>query len=125
MMVNEEFMKNLEEMDPVRREQMMALMKAISSPPERILDLLDRVGIPWERKHVDGKSCLVARWDDISAGEQRNQEQGPILKRLLEDNAFQANPGESATGSQFEGEKEPSTGFPGSMKVEPKDEVAQ
>lgn len=99
-MLNEEFMKNLESMDPVRREQMMTLLKTISSPPERILDLLDRLEIPWERKRLNDESCLIIRWKDLTAGEARNQEEGPILKRLIKDSGEQSD---SATGSRFEG----------------------
>lgn len=116
-MLNEEFMKNLESMDPVRREQMMTLLKTISSPPERILDLLDRLEIPWERKRLNDESCLIIRWKDLTAGEARNQEEGPILKRLLKESAPQQDSvdlkvfgqeepiarHDSATGSRIEG----------------------
>lgn len=100
-MLNEEFLKNLEQMEPARREQTLALMRAIGSPPERILDLLDRVGIHWERKNIDGQSCLVAPWAEVVEGEKRNQEQGPVLKRLMEEGVFQQPTEESATGSQI------------------------
>lgn len=89
----QDFMKNLESMDPVRRTQMMALLKAVGSPPEPIMQLLDRLQIPWERKPVDGVNCVVIKWGDFMDGERKLQEQGPILKRLV---------AETATSSQLE-----------------------
>lgn len=89
----QEFMNNLQNMDPVRQKQMMSLMKAVGSPPETLMQLLDRLQIPWDRKPVDGINCVVIKWGDFMDGERKLQEQGPILKRLMQ---------ESATGSQIE-----------------------
>lgn len=79
-----DFMANLQKMEPTKREQMMELLKAVGSPPEPLLQLLDRLQIPWERKPVDGVNCLIIKWGDFMDGERRNQEQGPIIKRLMD-----------------------------------------
>lgn len=96
-----EFMGNLQELqssDPVKFEQMMILLKAIGSPPESLVALFDRLEIPWDRKQIDGVNCIVIQWKEFMAGEKRNQEQGPILKRIAEESAANSQSRTESTG---------------------------
>lgn len=72
-----------------RQQAVQRLSKAMhymGQPPESLLELLDRLEIPWERiKNVPGDESydtLVIKWSDFLDGERRNQEQGSVLKRL-------------------------------------------
>ena len=67
-------------------QRLTKAMHHMGEPPESVLELLDRLEIPWERaKNVAGDESydtLVIRWSDLLDGERRNQEQGSVLKRL-------------------------------------------
>ena len=72
-----------------RQQAVQRLSKAMhymGQPPESLLELLERLEIPWERiKNVPGDESydtLVIKWSDFLDGERRNQEQGSVLKRL-------------------------------------------
>lgn len=47
--------------------------------------MLDRLEIPWERRAVDGVTSLVIAWPDLVKGEQRLQEEGPFVRKLVEE----------------------------------------
>lgn len=79
-----EIFANLEKMDPAKRTQMLAIMKEIGSPPESLFNMLERLGIPWEKRSVSGKPVIIIDWQQFMDGEQRNQAQGSILKRLMQ-----------------------------------------
>lgn len=69
--------------DPRQRAAQMAMIKVLSTPPEQILNLFERLEIPWERVKIDGESCFVVKWSDLMAGESRNQAEGPFIKKLM------------------------------------------
>lgn len=84
----DDFTQNLQQLqntDPVKFEQTMMLLKAVGAPPEPLMQLFDRLEIPWEKKAIDGTNCIVISWKEFMDGERKLQEEGPILKRLLED----------------------------------------
>ena len=59
-------------------ERLSIAMKHMGEPPESFLAMLDRLDVPW----VKEEGNLIIKWSDFLAGEQRNPEQGSILKRL-------------------------------------------
>jgi uncharacterized protein (DUF849 family) len=65
-------------------ERLRKAMVYMNQAPEALLALLERLEIPWEKKHFksQGKDYLFISWEDLLAGEARNQEQGSVLKRL-------------------------------------------
>lgn len=70
--------------DPKHHAAQVAMLKLLSTPPERIIDLFDRLEIPWERTRTDdGTPVFVVKWDDLMAGETRNQAEGPFIKKIL------------------------------------------
>jgi hypothetical protein len=71
--------------DPKQRAGQMALIKLLTTPPEQLLQLFERLQIPWERLTIDGEPCFVVKWADLMAGEARNQEQGPYMRKLMEE----------------------------------------
>lgn len=75
----EDFQNRLKALPPDQQNQMLTLLKVISQPPETILNLFDRLGLPWNRTGDE----MVIKWSDFTKAEKENQEQGPILKRLL------------------------------------------
>lgn len=86
-MSNEQIMQSLQAMPPAQREQMMQLMKTIGSQPESLFNMFERLEIPWEKRRTkEGDIAIIIKWDDFMAGERRNQDQGSILKRLMEQN---------------------------------------
>ena len=78
------------ELDPKSQAAQMAMIKLLGTPPEPILNLLERLQIPWERKTIKanksdetGESFLVIKWSALMAGETRNQEEGPFIRKLV------------------------------------------
>ena len=71
--------------DPRQQATQVAMLKLLSSSPEPILNLLDRLSIPWERKTDSEGAYLVIRWGDLMEGETRNQQAGPFIKKLMEE----------------------------------------
>lgn len=62
-----------------------AMMKLLATKPESIIELLDRVGVSWERTTLHGDSVVVIKWFDLMKGERKLQEQGPFFKKVMED----------------------------------------
>jgi hypothetical protein len=75
--------------DPRARASQMAMIKVLSTPPEPLLNLFERLQIPWERVVIDGESCCIIKWADLMTGETRNQAEGPFIKKVVEE--MQAN----------------------------------
>ena len=71
--------------DPKTNAAQMAMIKVLSTPPEPILNLFERLGIPWERVKIDGQTHCVIRWSDLMEGERRNQAEGPFIKKVVEE----------------------------------------
>lgn len=63
----------------------MAIVKLLATPPEPLMELIERLEIPWDKKkNDDGEQVLVIKWSDWRAGEQRNQAAGPFIKKVME-----------------------------------------
>ena len=73
-----------DEQKKVAVERLKQAMLELNKQPEAILALLERLEIPWEKKHFksQSKDYLIIAWDDLLAGEAKNQEQGSVFKRL-------------------------------------------
>jgi len=77
--------ENGEQLNPKAKAMQMAMLKLLSQPPEQILSLFERLEIPWERTNIDEDSCLVILWSDLMEGERRNQQEGPFIRKLVEE----------------------------------------
>lgn len=78
-------MPNVSQMNPQTVAAQRAMMKLLSTPPESIIELLDRVGVPWERTTLHGESCVVIKWFDLMKGEKKLQKDGPYFKKVMEE----------------------------------------
>lgn len=70
-------------------ERLVKLFKAVSVPPEPILDILYRLEIPWRRTdlvidNIDD-SYIIIKVAELEAGEARHQIAGSIVNRLYGD----------------------------------------
>lgn len=87
MSTPEDFKKRLESLPDAQRQQMLTLLQAISKPPETIIQMFDRIGLPWERRNLDPETypagAVVIDWRNLMVAEMVLQEQGPILKQLM------------------------------------------
>ena len=70
--------------------------QALGQQPESLFALLERLEIPWSKTDLPlstagsddepiSTACVIIKWEDLMSGEKRNQEQGPMLKRLYSD----------------------------------------
>lgn len=77
----------------------MAIVKLLSTPPEPLMELIERLEIPWDkRKNDDGEQILVIKWSDWREGERRNQAAGPFIKKVMEQ--LKTEVAESFSGEQ-------------------------
>ncbi|QGJ90115.1 hypothetical protein HWC80_gp097 [Mycobacterium phage Indlulamithi] len=71
-------------------ERLSRLLRFASAPPEPILAMLTRLGIPYHTGELNqeldgdpiGQKYLVIKAEDLEAGEKKNQAQGSVLARL-------------------------------------------
>lgn len=78
-------MSQPQQFDPKTLAAQQALVRLLNTPPETIVSMLDRLEIPWERKTVDGVTSLVVTWPDLVKGEQRLQQEGPFIKKMVDE----------------------------------------
>jgi hypothetical protein len=93
----QDFQERLAQMPEDKRNQMLQMLKLLSAPPETLLNLFERVGVRWERRYLDSENypdgAMVIDWRSFTKAEAINQQQGPIMKRMLtEEFGEQANP---------------------------------
>lgn len=71
-----------------------AMVKLLSTPPEPILNLFERLKIPWQRADFDGDTYMLVKWSELMSGETRNQSEGPFIKKVVEamKNEFASDP---------------------------------
>ena len=74
------------QMNPDDKAQVsqMAVVKLLSTPPEPLMELVERLEIPWQKQNIDGEDHLVIKWSDWRNGEKRNQAAGPFIKKVME-----------------------------------------
>ena len=104
-------------------ERLVKLFKALGDAPETILDMFERLELPYEKvwgfEDDSNESVLqyiTIKWSDLLAAEKRNQDQGSIAKRLYgEKVAAPMEPKIDATGADS---NVPMTGPEG--RVQPK-----
>jgi hypothetical protein len=83
-----------EQQDVVKR--LSKVIGILSAPPESIIALLDRLEIHWTRTNLPlfeqgEQDCMVIKWSDLMEGEERNREQGSIMKRFYGKPDFQVS----------------------------------
>jgi hypothetical protein len=66
-----------------RQAAQQIFLRMLAQPPETIMNMFDRLEIPWARTKVSGEMCMVVKWKDLMEGEQANQSQGSQMKRML------------------------------------------
>lgn len=73
--------------DPQAQKAQLAMVKLLSTPPEPILDMLDRLEIPWRKMIVgeEDEECLVIKWRELRKGDKRAAEAGPFIRQLFEE----------------------------------------
>ena len=73
-------------LDPRAQKAQAAFARLLSTPPETIISMLDRLQIPWDkRKNKEGTEHLIIKWKDLIEGEKRNQAEGPFIRKLAEE----------------------------------------
>ncbi|AVD99704.1 hypothetical protein HWB51_gp108 [Mycobacterium phage Cuke] len=86
-------------------KRLATIMQAMSAPPEPLLSLFERLGIPFEIvENVPGDpsfDTVVIKVTDLVAGEERNQAQGSTLARLYGKGDPAAMLSKVATGGQL------------------------
>ncbi len=73
------------QLDAKSEKARQAMLKLLSTPPENIISMLDRLNIPWDKINNDGESVMVIRWSDLMTGEKENQAQGPFIRKVMEE----------------------------------------
>ena len=87
--------------DPRQRAAQLAMLKLLSTQPEGILHLFDRLGIPWQRvsagQQITAKddAVFVVKWKDLMNGEDRNKTAGPFIKTVIEEMKEELRPSEA------------------------------
>ena len=75
--------------DPKSAAIQKAMLKLLATPPESILNMFERLQIPWQRIApgqqiaIKDDNVFVVKWSDLVVGETRNQKEGPFIKKLL------------------------------------------
>lgn len=80
-----------EALNPKTVATQAAMLRLLSTPPEPILSMFERLGIPWQRINkgqeipIEDEAVFVVKWSDLVAGETANQQAGPFVKKLVEE----------------------------------------
>lgn len=70
-------------LDPKKQAAQAAMVRLMGTRPEPIMAMLERLEIPWERREVDEKSCLVISWHELMAGERKLQNSPTFMENLM------------------------------------------
>ena len=101
----ESFLKQTPELTPEQKKEatsrLVTLFKKLGEKPEPILDMFERLEIPYLRRNFafddQSEECtyILIKVDDLHAGEIRNQAAGSIVNRLYGDKVAQQTPSET------------------------------